>query len=591
MPRVSYSMPGESSSKTDVILISTIAATATLIVVIGVVILMVVLIRRRRNRTSRMENTLPGDHGFDNDVDYDSIHDTGVMDDDYESISQLERGATTQGDDPYVSTEDAMRTLPLQDRIDSERIPIKRLKEFVQDIRLGHLSLKSDLESMPISRAQALYANQPELRDQQRFQNILPCPLDRTVDSFWRMVWEQKIHCIAMLSKLFEKDQNVSEKYWPDTEDTYKSYGGIQVKINKETHWMDFIQRTMTVKKDRVPLHAIGVLKLLSKVVQLSKYFLSSVLVHCSSGSGRTGTFIALHHLIEELETSDGVNVFDRVLSLRLSRTLMVQSVEQYHFLHQAALEALTLGTAGISFPNATISRTALHSHASYLTEQIQGFRSQSSYIVTQWPLEETMVDFWRLVMDYRVKDVFLLEQASVKSGFPSFFESQSLKYGNLSVKCDHVCREKGSVYCDFHIQRQINDTHPLQFDEHKSTLHTIGGYSPIETVIAMQRIIQQSDSVAVLVCSDGAACCGWYAAAFNIMDNYDDQYEIDVFYMVHQIKSIRPEFVTLKDQLHKLHKFGKEYVKHQKKLKLENNTMSSSGIGSVSTLSIDEVF
>ena len=71
-------------------------------------------------------------------------------------------------------------------------------------------------------------------------------------------------------------------------------------------------------------------------------------IVHCSAGVGRSGTFIALEHLIDELDqghfdnmtASDQDPIFDTVNRLREQRMTMVQSESQYHFLYDTLTNA-----------------------------------------------------------------------------------------------------------------------------------------------------------------------------------------------------------------------------------------------------------
>ena len=51
-----------------------------------------------------------------------------------------------------------------------------------------------------------------------------------------------------------------------------------------------------------------------------------SFLCHLSAGVGRTGTFIALDIMMEQVANGEAVDVFNTVLSIRKARAHMVQS-------------------------------------------------------------------------------------------------------------------------------------------------------------------------------------------------------------------------------------------------------------------------
>ncbi|XP_023801549.1 receptor-type tyrosine-protein phosphatase epsilon-like, partial [Cyanistes caeruleus] len=72
------------------------------------------------------------------------------------------------------------------------------------------------------------------------------------------------------------------------------------------------------------------------------------VLVHCSAGIGRTGTFIALDFLLKMGKAEGKVDVFHCVQQLREQRVSMVQTKEQYSFLYEALLEGLLCGSTGV---------------------------------------------------------------------------------------------------------------------------------------------------------------------------------------------------------------------------------------------------
>ncbi|XP_065923775.1 receptor-type tyrosine-protein phosphatase mu-like [Magallana gigas] len=76
------------------------------------------------------------------------------------------------------------------------------------------------------------------------------------------------------------------------------------------------------------------------------------MVVHSSAGIGRTGTFIALNYLVQQAKESGYVDVFECVETLRRQRLNMVQTLEQYKFLHNTTLQALMCTSSDPSASN-----------------------------------------------------------------------------------------------------------------------------------------------------------------------------------------------------------------------------------------------
>lgn len=76
------------------------------------------------------------------------------------------------------------------------------------------------------------------------------------------------------------------------------------------------------------------------------------LLVHCSAGVGRTGTFVAIDSLLPDVAESDFVNVWECVAHLRSQRNFLVQSLKQYMFVYRAIVEYSQFGeTDGTALP------------------------------------------------------------------------------------------------------------------------------------------------------------------------------------------------------------------------------------------------
>uniref|UniRef100_A0A8B9K3T0 protein-tyrosine-phosphatase n=1 Tax=Astyanax mexicanus TaxID=7994 RepID=A0A8B9K3T0_ASTMX len=179
-------------------------------------------------------------------------------------------------------------------------------------------------------------------------------PLSHTVEDFWRMVWEWKCHSIVMLTELQEREQDKCFQYWP-TEDSVK-YGDYSVEIKADTQCdetfslRDLVLTHQPEKETRlvrhfhfhgwpeigIPAEGKGMIDIIAAVQkQQQQSGNHPIVVHCSAGAGRTGTFIALSNILERVKAEGLLDVFQTVKSLRMQRPHMVQTVEQYDFCYR----------------------------------------------------------------------------------------------------------------------------------------------------------------------------------------------------------------------------------------------------------------
>ncbi|NXM96724.1 PTPRJ phosphatase, partial [Sylvia borin] len=185
-------------------------------------------------------------------------------------------------------------------------------------------------------------------------------PLPNTIEDFWQMIWEKSIYSIVMLTKCVEQARTKCEQYWPDKQP--KSYGDIIVTMVSEVVLPEWTIRDFTVEKSNTPeSHTVrqfhftswpdhGVPEttdLLINFRHLVHEYTSQnpmdspTLVHCSAGVGRTGTFIAIDRLIQQMEMENTVDVYGVVYDLRMHRPLMVQTEDQYVFLNQCVMDII----------------------------------------------------------------------------------------------------------------------------------------------------------------------------------------------------------------------------------------------------------
>uniref|UniRef100_A0A9I3W236 protein-tyrosine-phosphatase n=1 Tax=Biomphalaria glabrata TaxID=6526 RepID=A0A9I3W236_BIOGL len=187
-------------------------------------------------------------------------------------------------------------------------------------------------------------------------------PMHSTVPDFWRMVWEQKCRVIVMLSDLTEQGKPKVTLYWPENLGEPINYGNVIVEMTNFSQLNKYIIRNFKIAKGsetRKVTHFFlpgwwdfsanlttgDVLEFAQLVRQEATPANSGpIIVHCSAGVGRTGTFIALDYFMQYIEKHsllDSVDVFSYVMKMRAARPRMVQAETQYIFIFDALDEVI----------------------------------------------------------------------------------------------------------------------------------------------------------------------------------------------------------------------------------------------------------
>uniref|UniRef100_A0A3B3YW00 Receptor-type tyrosine-protein phosphatase delta n=1 Tax=Poecilia mexicana TaxID=48701 RepID=A0A3B3YW00_9TELE len=313
-------------------------------------------------------------------------------------------------------------------------------------------------------------------------------PLPETFGDFWRMVWEQHTANIVMMTKLEEKSRVKCDQYWP-TRGT-ETYGIIQVTLLDTVELATYSMRTFALYKTGsnekrevrhfqftawpdhgVPEHPTPFLAFLRRVKACNPPDAGPMIVHCSAGVGRTGCFIVIDGMTERIKHEKTVDIYGHVTLMRSQRNYMVQTEDQYIFIHDALLEAVTCGNTEVPARNlySYIQRltqiepgenvtgmevefkrlASAKAHTSrfvsanlpcnkfknrlvnimpYETTRvclqpirgvegsdyinasfIDGYRQQRAYIATQGPLAETTEDYWRMLWEHNSTIVVML--------------------------------------------------------------------------------------------------------------------------------------------------------------------------------------
>ncbi|XP_051809694.1 receptor-type tyrosine-protein phosphatase F isoform X15 [Acanthochromis polyacanthus] len=313
-------------------------------------------------------------------------------------------------------------------------------------------------------------------------------PLPETLSDFWRMVWEQRSSTIIMMTRLEEKSRVKCDQYWPSR--GTETYGMIQVTMLDTVELATYSVRTFALYKNGssekrevrqfqfmawpdhgVPEYPTPILAFLRRVKACNPPDAGPMVVHCSAGVGRTGCFIVIDAMLERMKHEKSVDIYGHVTCMRAQRNYMVQTEDQYIFIHEALLEAATCGNTEVPArnlyahiqkltqapPGETVTAMELEfkrlanskAHTSrfisanlpcnkfknrlvnimpfestrvclqpirgvegsdYINAScIDGYRQQKAYLATQGPLAETTEDFWRMLWEHNSTIVVML--------------------------------------------------------------------------------------------------------------------------------------------------------------------------------------
>uniref|UniRef100_A0A3B3Q5Y1 Receptor-type tyrosine-protein phosphatase alpha n=1 Tax=Paramormyrops kingsleyae TaxID=1676925 RepID=A0A3B3Q5Y1_9TELE len=319
-------------------------------------------------------------------------------------------------------------------------------------------------------------------------------PKEETVNDFWRMIWEQNTATIVMVTNLKERKECKCAQYWPDQ--GCWTYGSVRVSVEDVTVLVDYTVRKFCIqqvgdvsgKKSQrpvtqfhftswpdfgVPFTPIGMLKFLKKVKACNPQYAGPIVVHCSAGVGRTGTFIVIDAMLDMMAAERKVDVFGFVTRIRAQRCQMVQTDMQYVFIFQALLEHYLYGDTELEVTSLESHLAKLYApcpsagcggmeaefkkltsvkiqndkmrtgnlpanmkknrvlqiipyefnrviipvkrgdeNTDYINASfIDGYRQKDAYMACQGPLPHTLEDFWRMIWEWRSCSIVMLTE------------------------------------------------------------------------------------------------------------------------------------------------------------------------------------
>ncbi|XP_053386435.1 receptor-type tyrosine-protein phosphatase kappa-like [Mercenaria mercenaria] len=434
---------------------------------------------------------------------------------------------------------------------------------------------------------------------------------------FWEMIWQEKTDKIVMLTNLEESKKMKCEQYWPE-QGGAKKYGKYKVTSAAEKRFTEFTVREFTINAKSetrqvtqyhytawpdksVPDGVATLLEFRDKVEQSQTTNVGPMVVHCSAGIGRTGTYIALDILIKEGKDDNYVDFFGCVMALRGQRAHMVQNLDQYIFLHPCVLYALTCDTEPLSLtsiPNIMTDEKILQQYQTFTDIQIpmdkdrrsvannksrkgtrsgadipcddyrvrltiaghdyinavyvNGYEKSNRFILAQTPLPNTVEDFVFMLYQEKCPCIVCLDEENIKDKTVGYYlphANKASKVGHFQVTCktcdsteDIVVREL-TILCS---GSQSSEELKIKHYQFRGWTNSESAPSRVEPFLKMvkdvenERNAQKSEQPIVVHCLTGAERSGLFCVVSLLSEKLHFEKELSVLNTVCQVRTRR---------------------------------------------------
>ncbi|KAM9130310.1 receptor-type tyrosine-protein phosphatase F [Pangshura tecta] len=416
-------------------------------------------------------------------------------------------------------------------------------------------------------------------------------PLPETLSDFWRMVWEQRTATIVMMTRLEEKSRVKCDQYWPGR--GTETYGLIQVTLLDTVELATYTVRTFALYKSGssekrelrqfqfmawpdhgVPEYPTPILAFLRRVKACNPLDAGPMVVHCSAGVGRTGCFIVIDAMLERMKHEKTVDIYGHVTCMRSQRNYMVQTEDQYIFIHESLLEAATCGNTEVPARNlfAHLQKLSQVPPGESVTAMELEFKllanskaHTSRFISANLPcnkFKNRLVN----IMPYELTRVCLQPIRGVEGSDyinASFIDGYSPGPGAAPPGLSRLAREQGHTDVSSPQDGQSRTIRQFQFTDWPEQGVPKTGEGFIDFIGQVHKTKEQfgQDGPITVHCSAGVGRSGVFITLSIVLERMRYEGVVDMFQTVKTLRTQRPAMVQTEDQYQLCYRAALEYL------------------------------